>query len=181
MARRLGWLDLPERTRQALPELERLVAGLAADGARTLYLLGMGGSSLAPAVLREIGGNPSGRELVVVDTTDPERVAELLGSLDPASAAVVAVSKSGTTAETSALLEVFWEALRSGLGADAGRRFVAVTEPGTPLARLAEGPGLPRRPPPPRGRRRPLLGALRGRDVPGGVARASGRGAAGRR
>jgi glucose-6-phosphate isomerase len=142
VARRLGWLDLPERTRQALPGLERVAAGLAADGARTLYLLGMGGSSLAPAVLREIGGNPSGHELVTVDTTDPERVAELLGSMDPASAAVVAVSKSGTTAETSALLEVFWEALRPGLGADAGRRLVAVTEPGTPLARLAVDRGF---------------------------------------
>jgi hypothetical protein len=79
---------------------------------------------------------------VTVDTTDPERVSELLGSMDPANAAVVAVSKSGTTAETSALLEVFWEALRSGLGADAGRRFVAVTEPGTPLARLAADRGF---------------------------------------
>ena len=142
VARRLGWLDLPDRTRQALPELERLAAALAADGARILYLLGMGGSSLAPAVLREIGGNPSGRDLVVVDTTDPERVSELLGSMDPARAAVVAVSKSGTTAETSALLDVFWEALRTGLGADAGRRFVAVTEPGTPLARLARDRGF---------------------------------------
>ena len=88
-------------------------------------------------MLREIGGNPSGRELVFVDTTDPERVAEVLGSADPASAAVLAVSKSGTTAETSALLEVFWKPFESGLGADTGRRFVAMTEPATPLERLA--------------------------------------------
>lgn len=141
-ARRLGWLDLPDRTRQSLPELERLAGALAGDGAHTLYLLGMGGSSLASAVLRAIGGNPSGRELMVVDTTDPERVSRVLGSLDPARAAVVAVSKSGTTAETSALLEIFWEAVRSGLGEGAGKRFVAVTEPGTPLARLAQGRGF---------------------------------------
>ncbi|HVN33058.1 MAG TPA: transketolase, partial [Thermoanaerobaculaceae bacterium] len=142
VARRLGWLDLPGRVRGTLSELERLAAGLAADGADTLYLLGMGGSSLAPAVLREIGGHLSGRELVVVDTTDPDRVSELLDSLDPKRAAVAAVSKSGTTAETSALLEIFWEAVRAGLGAAAGRRFLAVTEPGTPLGRLARDRGF---------------------------------------
>jgi transketolase len=142
VARRLGWLDLPGRARQELPEFEQLAAGLAAEGAETLYLLGMGGSSLAPAVLRQIGGHPSGRELVVVDTTDPEHVLQVLGSLDPARAAVVAVSKSGTTAETSALLEIFWQAVRSGLGDGVGRRFVAVTEPETPLARLAHERGF---------------------------------------
>jgi hypothetical protein len=69
-------------------------------------------------------------------------VSELLDSLDPKRAAVAAVSKSGTTAETSALLEIFWEAVRAGLGAAAGRRFLAVTEPGTPLARLARDRGF---------------------------------------
>ncbi len=136
-ARRLGWLDLPGRTSRSLPELERLVAGLAADGGRTLYLLGMGGSTLAPAVLREVCGAPAGRDLVVVDTTDPDRVGAVLETLAPEGAAVMAVSKSGTTAETSALLEVFWGALRSALGASAAGRFVAVTEPESPLARLA--------------------------------------------
>ncbi len=137
VARRLGWLDLPARTCAELPGLDRLVAGLAADGARTLYLLGMGGSSLAPQVLREILGNPSGRELVVVDTTDPERVGALLDACDPDSAAVVAVSKSGTTTETSSLLEIFWEHLERRLGGETGRRFVAVTEHANDLEHLA--------------------------------------------
>jgi transketolase len=140
--RRMGWLDLPGRTPEIVPELERLAGGLASEGARTLYLLGMGGSSLAPAMLREIGGNPSGRELVVIDTTDPDRVAEALAALDPSRAAVVAVSKSGTTAETSALLEIFWQRFRSGLGESVGGRFLAVTEPGTPLAQLARDRGF---------------------------------------
>ena len=85
VARRLGWLDLPDRSRRELPELERLVAALAADGARTLVLLGMGGSSLAPEVLRATFGTPAGRDLVVLDTTDPDRVGEALRALDPAS------------------------------------------------------------------------------------------------
>jgi transketolase len=142
VSRRLGWLDVPRRTQAELPELRRLVAALAADGARTLYLLGMGGSSLAPWVMREVAGNPSGRELVVVDTTDPERVATLLERLEPAAAAVVPVSKSGTTAETDALLAVFWERMQPAIGERAGGRCVAITEPGTPLARLAARHGF---------------------------------------
>jgi len=137
VSRRLGWLDLPARTAAELPALARLVAGLAGDGARTLYLLGMGGSSLAPQVMREIAGNPSGRELVVVDTTDPWRVGEVIDACDPATAAVVAVSKSGSTVETATLLEVFWSRLESALGDAAGRRFVAITEHGNELERLA--------------------------------------------
>ncbi len=138
VARRLGWLDAPTRTVPYLPVLERLAAALAADGASTLFLLGMGGSSLAPQVLRQVLGNPSGRELVVLDTTDPERVAEILDGLDPATAAVMAVSKSGTTAETSSLTEILWDRLRATHGDSTGDRFVALTEPGTPLAGLAD-------------------------------------------
>jgi transketolase len=137
VARRLGWLDLPARTAGELPGVERLVAGIAGDGARTLYLLGMGGSSLAARVLRETLGNPSGRELVVVDTTDPERVAGILDACDPATAAVAVISKSGETAETTALLAVFWARFEHELGAAAGARFVAVTEHGTDLERVA--------------------------------------------
>ncbi|MBI4915146.1 MAG: transketolase [Acidobacteria bacterium] len=142
VARRLGWLDAPTRTVPDLPTLERLAAALAADGARTLYLLGMGGSSLAPQVLRQVLGNPSGREIVVLDTTDPDRVAGILDALDPATAAVMAVSKSGTTAETSSLLEILWDSLRATHGDSTGDRFVALTEPGTPLVGLADERGF---------------------------------------
>jgi len=141
-SRRLGWLDLPARTRRELPALERLAAALAADGARTLVLIGMGGSSLAPEVVRAVGGAPSGRQLVVLDTTDPDRVDDEIGRLDASTVAVAAVSKSGTTAETSALLAILEERLRAALGDRAGRRFVAITEPGTPLARLARERGF---------------------------------------
>ncbi len=137
VSRRLGWLDLPARTSEELPGLENLVAALAADEARTLYLLGMGGSSLAPRVLHEVLGNPSGRELVVVDTTDPERVGGVLDACDPAVSAVLVVSKSGTTVETSALLEVFWARFAERLGDAAGSRFVAITEHGNELEHIA--------------------------------------------
>ncbi|MGE5235541.1 MAG: hypothetical protein ACM3O7_04220, partial [Acidobacteriota bacterium] len=97
----------------------------------------MGGSSLAPWVLRQIGGNPSGRELVVIDTTDPDRVATALDRLDPTRAAALPVSKSGGTVETSALTAIFWERMHADLGDAAGSRFVAITEAGSPLDALA--------------------------------------------
>jgi len=142
VAARLGWLDLPHRSPAVAGELARTVTELDAAGATSMVLLGMGGSSLAPQVLRATLGNPSGRELVVLDTTDPERVSAVLEAHAAASLAVVAVSKSGSTAETSSLLEIFWERLRAELGDTAGHRFVAVTEPGTPLARTARSRGF---------------------------------------
>ena len=141
MARRLGWLDLPERERIG-GDIARTVAELSADGANRMVLLGMGGSSLAPRVLRQTLGNPSDRELVVLDTTDPDQVASALDELSPADLAVVAVSKSGTTTETTSLLEILWHRVDAALGEGTGRRFVVVTEPGTPLASLAHERGF---------------------------------------
>lgn len=142
VARRLGWLDLPSRSRALLPDLERLVAELSADGLTTMVLLGMGGSSLGPEVLRQVGGAPSGRELVVLDTTDPHRTGVILDRLDPASTVVLAVSKSGTTTETVALVEVFWHHLGAVLGDETGRHFLALTEPGTALELQARERGF---------------------------------------
>lgn len=141
VGKRLGWLDLPARSAAVLPALRRLVADLVADGVDTLYLLGMGGSSLGPEVLRVISGAPSGRRLVVADTTDADRAAALLDGFEPARSAVLAVSKSGTTAETAALQAILAERLREALGDGSRRRLVALTEPATALARQARTEG----------------------------------------
>lgn len=137
VAQRLGWLDLPARTRQELSQLSGLVSRWTAAGVDTLVLLGMGGSSLAPQVLRDMGGN-AGRHLVVLDTTDPVRVTQALENLNPQKTAVLAVSKSGTTVETASLLEIFWERwTKSGIPQPFSH-FAALTEPPTPLAHLAQ-------------------------------------------
>ncbi|MGC8916705.1 MAG: transketolase [Thermoanaerobaculum sp.] len=136
VAARLGWLDLPARSQQELPALASLVTCWAQEGCTTLVLLGMGGSSLAPQVLRHTLGNPSGRELVVLDTTDPVRVSNVLEGLVLEKTAVLAVSKSGTTVETASLLEIFWQAFAARC-VGPGKHFAALTEPGTPLAHLA--------------------------------------------
>lgn len=141
VGKRLGWLDLPARSAAVLPTLRRLAAELVADGVDTLYLLGMGGSSLGPEVLRLIAGARSGRRLVVADTTDADRAAAMLDGFEPARSAVLAVSKSGTTAETAALQAILAERLREALGDGARRRLVALTEPATALARQARAEG----------------------------------------
>ncbi|MGQ9834917.1 MAG: transketolase [Thermoanaerobaculaceae bacterium] len=142
-AQRLGWLDLPHRTLAELPGLASLVAHWVGEGVETLYLLGMGGSSLAPQVLRDMLGSPSGRRLEVVDTTDPVRVNSLLENLDPQRSAVLAVSKSGTTVETTSLLMIFWQRFQELLP-KASQRFAVLTEPGTALAEKAREHGYAR-------------------------------------
>ena len=131
VADRLGWLPVVAEMQAAVPELEAFAAGVVADGLRVAVLLGMGGSSLFPEVLRRTYGAAPGRlDLRVLDTTDPAAVARV-AELDLDACLFVAASKSGTTIETSSQLAHFWDLT----GGD-GRRFVAVTDPGTELADL---------------------------------------------
>jgi transaldolase/glucose-6-phosphate isomerase len=99
----------------------------------------MGGSSLAPDVFaRTFATGPGGLELEILDTTEPGAVAAAGAGFDPRTTLFVVSSKSGTTAEVMALLAYFYDRSRTALGiGHAGSRFVAVTDPGTPLEALA--------------------------------------------
>ncbi|MFC9976460.1 glucose-6-phosphate isomerase [Spirillospora sp. NPDC127200] len=137
-ARRLGWLRSPESSRALVEPLARLAGEARGAGLDRIVLAGMGGSSLAPEVI----ARSAGAELTVLDTTDPGRVAAVLADrLDRT--LVVVSSKSGTTVETDALRRVlehaFWEAGLSG--DELARRFVVVTDPGTPLEGIAADAG----------------------------------------
>ena len=144
IANRLGWLDLPETMRA---EVDGLAA--FADEVRGTFdrvvLCGMGGSSLAPEVLwRTFGKREGYPSLHLLDTTHPDSIAAVADS--PASRASTApedlfviASKSGTTIETTSLFRLFWQ--RSG---GDGSRFVAITDPGTPLAEAARAKGFRR-------------------------------------
>jgi glucose-6-phosphate isomerase len=136
---RLGWLRAHEVSRELLPRLAALRAELQAEGIDRVVLCGMGGSSLAPEVI----SRTQGVELTVVDTTDPHQVAAAIADrLDRT--IVVVSSKSGGTVETDSHQRVFAQAFRdSGLSeADVGRRFVAVTDPDSPLAESAAAQGF---------------------------------------
>ena len=129
----LGWLDEPLRMRQRVAELEEFVAGTVGQFDRVV-LLGMGGSSLAPEVLRRTFESD---HLQVVDTTHPAAVRRAAESLDPARTLFVVSSKSGTTLETRCHLDFFWN--WSGGRADG---FAAITDPGSELESLARKRGF---------------------------------------
>jgi hypothetical protein len=125
----LGWLDAPVAGRALVPELERFAERAAADGLAEVVLLGMGGSSLAPEVLRRAF---DAERFHVLDTTHPAAIRRLARSLDPERTLVLVSSKSGTTIETRMQLEYFWRWARAD-----GRCFAAITDPGSELERLA--------------------------------------------
>ena len=137
IADRLGWLGVHETMRERVPDLKAFARDLAAEGVRRAVLAGMGGSSLAAETFRETYGVAHGcLDLRVLDTTHPEELTAL--DLDPETTLAVVSSKSGTTLETRAHLDWLWERMPRP------DRFVAITDPGTPLAAIAEERGFRR-------------------------------------
>ncbi|RLP97970.1 glucose-6-phosphate isomerase [Micromonospora sp. CV4] len=129
---RLGWMDTHRRSRELLVQLAELTAELV--DLDHVVLAGMGGSSLAPEVIARTMGRP----LTVLDTTDPGQVRTALGDRLERTVVVVA-SKSGSTVETDSHRRAYWQAfLDAGMTeAEAGRHFVIVTDPGSPLEATA--------------------------------------------
>jgi transaldolase/glucose-6-phosphate isomerase len=131
----LGWLDEPERMRERIGELQEFVDEVGAPGViDTFVLMGMGGSSLAPIVLKQ---SFEGDALHVLDTTHPAMVRHTADLLDLDSTLFIASSKSGTTLETRSHLDFFWE--RNG---GRGEFFAAITDPGSELERVARERGF---------------------------------------
>ena len=139
----LGWLDVPDPNGPEVRRLEAFANQVRRDGFLCAALLGMGGSSLCPEMLRRIFGSAGGVELRVLDSTDPAQVRAFESSLDVDRTLFVVSSKSGTTLETSLLHAYFYDRVRQRAGDGlAGTRFVAVTDPGSPLDRLATERGF---------------------------------------
>jgi len=131
---RLGWLTVVDRMEESVPDLVRLRDQLLQEGFRDVVLMGMGGSSLAPEVFRTtFGTGERGLDVHVVDTTDPAAITALQESLDLARTIFIVASKSGTTTETLSHYQYFLVETRSNTN-----QFIAITDPGTPLAALAE-------------------------------------------
>ncbi len=140
---RLGWLDVVSAMREQLPALAALTAEVREAGWRDCVLLGMGGSSLCPEVLRSSFGSAAGQPtLHVLDTTDPLAIARVTGKIDPARTGYIVSSKSGTTLETLSHLAHFWEVTTAAGTADPGSHFIAVTDPGTSLGATARERGF---------------------------------------
>jgi glucose-6-phosphate isomerase len=132
IAKRLGWLDVISFITPQLPRLRALATAVAADGLTDVVLLGMGGSSLAPEVLRQVLGVAAGYpRLRMLDSTDPDAVREAMAQA--ATSAFIFASKSGSTIEPNVMAAEAMRRLRDAGVADVGSRFIAITDEGTAL------------------------------------------------
>jgi len=139
---RLGWLELPELMHERLEELDSFAKQVMDGGISHAVVLGMGGSSLAPDVFQKTFGNAPGYpELIVLDSTHPSAVRTVEDRLDLNSTLFLISSKSGTTLETLSLFRYFWNKV-SNITGTPGHHFVAITDPGTPLMKLAQEGGF---------------------------------------
>jgi len=137
-ANRLGWLDVPRSLRPEVDALHTLAISIWREGFTHAVLLGMGGSSLAPEVLRlTFGVKPGAIELDVLDNTSPAAVRAIAENHDPRTTLFLVSSKSGSTIEVSSFEKYFYEWVRAARGDQAGRAFVAITDPATSLEKLA--------------------------------------------
>jgi transaldolase/glucose-6-phosphate isomerase len=135
---RLGWLNVAEKMLEHAPEFKELAGQGRAFS--DVVLLGMGGSSLCPDVLRNtfgaIRGHPT---LHVLDTTDPATILGVRAKIKLEKTLFIVASKSGETTETLSHFAYFWDQVTKGAkNTKAGRQFAAITDPGTSLEKLAK-------------------------------------------
>jgi glucose-6-phosphate isomerase/transaldolase/glucose-6-phosphate isomerase len=143
IANRLGWLDLPTSMRGAAAELKPFAAQALERGFRDVVLLGMGGSSLCAEVLRLAFPPREGfPKLHVLDSTVPAAIERVSRAADLAHTLFLVSSKSGGTTEVMSNYRYFRERVRELKGAEAGSQFVAITDDGTSLAKLAAAEGF---------------------------------------
>ncbi|WP_293782504.1 glucose-6-phosphate isomerase [uncultured Aeromicrobium sp.] len=133
-SRRLGWTAAVVRSRELVPRIERLRAALLDRGVSRVVLCGMGGSSLAPEVICRAANV----DLVVLDSSHPDMVRAAITELDRT--AVVVSSKSGSTVETDSQRRAFEKAFTEA-EIEPAERIIVVTDPGSPLDRLAQEAG----------------------------------------
>ena len=136
----LGWLHLVSGQMDHPEHIRSIVEDIKSAGFRHALVLGMGGSSLCPDVMRRTFGVVDGfPELLVLDSTVPAQVRAFDRAIDPAKTLFIVSSKSGSTTEPNVFKQYFFERVRQAVGPDrAGSHFIAITDPGSSLHRLAK-------------------------------------------
>ena len=142
----LGWLGITDDQIAHLDPLRQIVADVRSSGFRHALLLGMGGSSLCPEVLRLTFGTVDGYpELHVLDSTDPAQIRSIEQRIDLARTLFIVSSKSGGTLEPNIFKQYFYDRMKALVGEpEAGRRFIAITDPGSNMQHVAERNGFRR-------------------------------------
>ena len=143
---RLGWLTVTDVMCEQVPALQAFANEVRDAGYRHVVLLGMGGSSLGPEVLRQTFGSADGYpELTVLDSTVPAAVRTVADAIDPERTLFLVSSKSGSTVEPLAFYSYFRSLVEKASGKEkAAQNFVAITDAGTPLQKLAQECGFRR-------------------------------------
>jgi transaldolase / glucose-6-phosphate isomerase len=136
----LGWLTVTEEQLAKIEALKNIATDIAKSGYKHAVLLGMGGSSLCPEVMRMTFGKiPGHPEMHVLDSTDPAQIKALESKLDLNSTVCIVSSKSGGTLEPNIFKQYFFQQVKNKVGAaEVGNRFIAVTDPGSKMQQVAE-------------------------------------------
>src|SRR5215210_6822820 len=135
----LGWLTVPDEMIGVEDDLIAFADRIRGPREfKHVMLCGMGGSSLCPEVLRQTFGRIEGYpELLVLDSTDPDVLAEFTAQIDVAHCLFIIASKSGTTTEPLAFYKYWYEQVRRRKE-NPGENFIAITDPGTLMQKMAE-------------------------------------------
>jgi len=136
----LGWLTITEEQLVHIDVLKQIAEDVKKARFKHALLLGMGGSSLCPEVLRMTFGKIKGLpELHVLDSTDPAQIKAIEAKVDLKSTICIVSSKSGSTLEPNIYKQYFFERVKAKVGEkEAGNRFIAITDPGSKLQQVAQ-------------------------------------------
>ncbi len=142
----LGWLGVVDDQLAQIETLKQFGAEVRSEDFTHALLLGMGGSSLCPEVLRlTFGTVPGYPDLHVLDSTNPAQVRSVEQRVDLARTLFIVSSKSGATLEPNIFKQYFYERVKGIVGErEVGRRFVAITDPGSHMQQVAERDGFRR-------------------------------------
>jgi transaldolase / glucose-6-phosphate isomerase len=137
----LGWLDIVEKQLAQIDVFKKVAADVKKAKFKHALLLGMGGSSLCPEVLRMTFGKIKGfPTLHVLDSTDPAQIKAIEAQVDLKSTICIVSSKSGSTLEPNIYKQYFFEQIKKKVGPkEVGNRFIAITDPGSKMQQVAEG------------------------------------------
>jgi len=136
----LGWLTITDEQLAHIDALKQIAEDVKKARFKHALLLGMGGSSLCPEVLRMTFGKIKGfPELHVLDSTDPAQIKAIEAKVDLKSTICIVSSKSGSTLEPNIYKQYFFERVKAKVGEkEAGNRFIAITDPGSKMQQVAE-------------------------------------------
>jgi len=134
----LGWVDIPYKMLHKVDEIKKFTESVKKEGFSDVVLLGMGGSSLAPQVYRSIFQKSGYPKLYVLDTTNPSAILTTLEKIDLKKTLFIFSSKSGGTIEPNSQFAYFFDKLKKAKIPEPGSRFIAITDKGTGLEKLAQ-------------------------------------------